>query len=99
MIRINCPFCGPRDHSEFSYEGDGSVVYPPLDAPHEAWCDAVYLRQNARGPALELWQHVGGCRAFLLIERDTLSHEIRSVRYATPGMAEALADPAREAAE
>ncbi|NBQ83840.1 MAG: sarcosine oxidase subunit delta, partial [Alphaproteobacteria bacterium] len=22
MIRIDCPFCGLRDHSEFSYGGD-----------------------------------------------------------------------------
>ena len=39
MIRINCPFCGERDHSEFTYGGDGSVVYPELDAPAELWLD------------------------------------------------------------
>ncbi|MEM1164476.1 MAG: sarcosine oxidase subunit delta, partial [Pseudomonadota bacterium] len=32
MIRIRCPFCGLRDHSEFSYEGDATVAYPALDA-------------------------------------------------------------------
>ena len=41
MIQISCPFCGIRDHSEFSYGGDGSIVYPALDAPMKDWHDAV----------------------------------------------------------
>ena len=32
MIRINCPFCGLRDHSEFTYGGDATIEYPALDA-------------------------------------------------------------------
>ena len=32
MIRINCPYCGERDHSEFSYGGDATINYPSLDA-------------------------------------------------------------------
>ena len=35
MLRIPCPFCGTRDHTEFSYEGDATVVYPALDASEE----------------------------------------------------------------
>ena len=27
MLRINCPFCGERDHSEFTYGGDATVIY------------------------------------------------------------------------
>ena len=41
MIRINCPFCGERDHTEFSYGSDAAIVYPELDAPVDAWHDAV----------------------------------------------------------
>jgi len=39
MIRIDCPFCGLRDHSEFSYGGDGLVEYPPLEASTEQWLE------------------------------------------------------------
>ena len=46
MIRINCPFCGERDHSEFGYGGDASIEYPTLDAPMEDWHDAIFLREN-----------------------------------------------------
>ena len=46
MIRIPCPFCGERDHSEFHYGGDGSITYPAFDAPKEDWLNAVYQRKN-----------------------------------------------------
>ena len=90
MIRIPCPFCGERDHSEFGYGGDASVAYPPLDAPAAEWAQAVFLRENPRGMQAETWQHVSGCRMWLVVERDTMTHEIRSVRPAHPGIAAAL---------
>lgn len=90
MIRIPCPFCGTRDHSEFSYGGDGSIEYPALDAPIKDWHDAVFLRDNICGVQFETWQHVNGCRMWLVIERDTMTHEIHSVRPAHPGIASAL---------
>ena len=90
MLRIPCPFCGPRDHTEFSYEGDATVSYPALDAPGEEWFEAVFLRENPRGPHTELWHHVHGCHAFLVVERDTLSHEIGAVRLAHGPTREAL---------
>ena len=86
MIRITCPFCGTRDHTEFSYEGDATVEYPPLDASEDAWFDAVYLRNNPRGVHLEYWRHAFGCGAFLEVERNTVTHEISSVKIAHPGM-------------
>lgn len=92
MIRIPCPFCGERDHSEFGYGGDGTIEYPPLDASIADWHEAVFQRENIRGMQLETWQHLNGCRMWLLVERDTMTHEIRSVRPAHPGMAKALED-------
>lgn len=90
MIRIPCPFCGPRDHAEFSYGSDGSIAYPALDAPVEDWHDAVFLRENVCGVQTETWQHVNGCRMWLVVERDTTTHEIHSVRPAHAGLAKAL---------
>ena len=90
MIRIQCPFCGERDHSEFGYGGDGSIVYPALDASTEEWEKAVFQRENIRGLQTETWQHVSGCRQWLIVERDTLTHEIRSVKAAHAGVAQVL---------
>jgi len=82
MIRIQCPFCGERDHSEFTYGGDGSIVYPALNAPIKDWLAAVFHRKNIRGLQLESWHHINGCRMWLLVERDTVTHKIESVRAA-----------------
>jgi heterotetrameric sarcosine oxidase delta subunit len=90
MLRINCPFCGERDHSEFTYGGDATIVYPALDAPLEAWIDAVYVRANPKGPHRERWQHSVGCRLWLIVERDTLTHEVTSVAPARAGLAALL---------
>lgn len=90
MLRINCPFCGFRDHSEFTYGGDASVVYPSLDAETEQWHDAVFLRENIRGLQSETWHHVHGCRMWLIVERDTLTHEIVGVKPAHSGWAKAI---------
>ena len=76
MLRIPCPFCGPRDHTEFSYEGDATAVYPALDASQDEWFEAVFLRENPRGPHSEVWHHLYGCRSFMIVERDTLTHKI-----------------------
>ena len=96
MIRIPCPYCGIRDHSEFTYGGDASVAYPSLDATAEEWHGAVFLRENIRGMQSETWHHVNGCRMWLVVERDTMTHEIRSVRPAHAGMAGALGMPAED---
>ncbi|MCP4470813.1 MAG: sarcosine oxidase subunit delta [Gammaproteobacteria bacterium] len=90
MIIINCPFCGPRDHSEFGYGGDASIDYPALDAPMDEWHDAIFLRENICGMQAETWHHVNGCRMWLIVERDTMTHEIKSVRPAHGGNAAVL---------
>jgi sarcosine oxidase subunit delta len=94
MIRINCPFCGERDHSEFTYGSDASIVYPALDASMDEWHDAIFLRENICGMQAETWHHNSGCRMWLVVERDTMTHAIRSVRPAHAGNAAVLADVA-----
>lgn len=96
MIRIPCPFCGVRDHSEFTYGKDGSIRYPELEAPMEAWMDAVFERENLADVVPETWHHVNGCRMWLVVERDTRTHEIHSVRPAHPGWANVLGDTGAE---
>jgi heterotetrameric sarcosine oxidase delta subunit len=77
-MRIPCPHCGERDSGEFAYYGDAASVRPDGKSPQEmsAWIDYVYPRDNPAGPHRELWYHVGGCRAWLVVRRDTRTHEI-----------------------
>ena len=79
-----------RDHSEFSYGGDASVEYPALDALESEWLEAVFQRENLDGVVLEAWQHLQGCRMWIVVERDTRTHAIHSVRPAHEGVAQAL---------
>ena len=79
-----------RDHSEFSYGGDASVEYPALDAPESEWLEAVFQRENLDGVVLETWQHLQGCRMWIVVDRDTRTHAIHSVRPAHEGVAQAL---------
>jgi sarcosine oxidase subunit delta len=99
MIRIHCPFCGVRDHSEFTYGKDGSIRYPELGGAMEDWLDAVFERENIDGVVTETWHHVNGCRMWLIVERDTRTHEIHSVRPAHPDWARVLAPDAASETE
>ena len=78
---ITCPYCGPRDVAEFTYQGDGNRRRPdPASTDIAAWNDYVYDRVNIAGDQNEIWQHSGGCRAHIAVTRNTLTHIISSVR-------------------
>lgn len=84
---IPCPYCGPRDVSEFTYQGDGHRTRPDRTSNDpDAWNAYVYDRENPAGDHREIWQHSGGCRAHLAVTRNTLTHAISSVAFArSPG--------------
>ena len=78
MLLIPCPWCGPRDETEFSYGGEAHIARPKQ--PHllsdEAWADYLYMRANPKGRLAERWVHSAGCRRWFNLVRDTLSHRI-----------------------
>jgi methylglutamate dehydrogenase subunit B len=84
-MRIECPFCGDRDVSEFNYLGDAGYRRPEADTgnPAERFYEAVYLRDNPAGPHQELWYHAAGCLSWLQVTRNTRTHEILGVQLAT----------------
>lgn len=55
------------------------MMRPHPEATDEAWHEYVHIRTNPRGRYVEHWQHVAGCRRWLAVERDTLTHEVFSV--------------------
>ena len=89
MLRITCPCCGERDYTEFRYGGDAGKQRPHLDeAERQAWHDHVFLFDNPKGPHREYWQHVLGCRQWLVLERNSATNiagRSRPARQPDPG--------------
>ena len=86
MLRIECPWCGVRNEDEFSYGGDAIVERPAEDASIEEWSGYVHTRNNPAGKHTEHWQHVNGCRAWVTVVRNTVTHEIHSTAPASPSL-------------
>jgi sarcosine oxidase subunit delta len=78
---IPCPHCGKRPKEEFTIKG-AVLDRPTADATADAWMDYVYLRDNPRGRYDEYWHHTSGCRRWLVITRNTVTHEIEASRDA-----------------
>jgi sarcosine oxidase subunit delta len=82
-MRIECPLCGPRDGREFYYAGDAIALHRPVpDAGADVWDDYLHNRDNPAGETRDLWQHEGGCGAWLVVHRNTATHAIHSVEMA-----------------
>ncbi len=81
---INHPLLGPRNSSEFIYWGDASLMDRPdgMRASLDEMHDYAYLRENPAGDIRELWYHEQGDRSWLVVTRNTLTHEIKSVELA-----------------
>ncbi|NKB27346.1 MAG: sarcosine oxidase subunit delta [Rhodobacteraceae bacterium] len=82
---INHPLLGPRDAAEFVYLGDASLIDRPdweaADAG-EQFLEYAYMRDNPAGDLQELWYHEQGDRSWLVVTRNTLTHEISKVELA-----------------
>jgi len=47
MLRIACPFCGPRDELEFTFGGPSHITRPPPgDVTDEEWAAYLFNREN-----------------------------------------------------
>ena len=86
-MRIICPLCGPRDRREFYYYGAADYLKRPGEgAAPEAWDNYLHLRDNPAGPTRDLWYH-DPCQTWAEVERNTVTHEILSVRAVAEGRA------------
>jgi sarcosine oxidase subunit delta len=75
-MRLTCPHCGERDLREFSYRGDAVALdRPEPEAGIGAWDSYLHLRDNPAGTTRDLWHH-GPCGTWVVVERDTVTHEI-----------------------
>ncbi len=80
MLLIECPWCGLRDESEFSYAGEAHIARPleTNKLSDEEWADYLFMRKNPKGAHREQWLHAAGCRRYFNAERDTVTYKIRA---------------------
>lgn len=78
MLLIACPYCGPRNETEFRYGGEAHVAYPDDDTAVDdaTWGRFLFFRSNPKGAFAERWVHQHGCRRWFNAVRDTVTHEI-----------------------
>jgi sarcosine oxidase subunit delta len=93
VLIIDCPYCGERDETEFSYGGEAGIARPlhPESLNDAAWGDYLFMRSNPRGPHRELWNHAQGCRRWFVAVRDTVTYrfsETTALRAGAGGDAE-----------
>ena len=72
-----------RDQSEFTYGREVAPV-PALDAGAADWQRFIFERDNPCGAHAEWWHHNNGCRQWLEIVRDTMTHEVLRIKVARP---------------
>ena len=78
-MSIPCPICGERDLREFYYVGDAKIVNRPSpDASEDLWNDYLHNRENPAGVTKDLWYHESGCNSWLIVTRNTVTHEVVS---------------------
>lgn len=80
MLRIHCPWCGPRDEPEFRWGGEMPGARPAArgEVSDTAWAEYLFLRDNPKGLIRERWLHALGCRQWFVVVRNTVTHEIRA---------------------
>jgi sarcosine oxidase delta subunit len=74
VTRLVCPFCGARELREFEF-------YKTLPADeHGNAYEQTYERLASLEHSAEHWQHVEGCRGWLLVHRNPSTGQVVSVR-------------------
>jgi len=71
---LQCPFCGRRELEEFRFR-----TLVPDPSAQSAYA-RIYERVNDPVRSMEYWQHIHGCRAWLVVTRNPTTGEVLSVR-------------------
>jgi len=80
MLLIPCPYCGPRDESEFTCGGEAHIARPaePDRLSDADWADYLFMRDNPKGEFAERWFHTAGCRRWFNAVRSTVTYGFRA---------------------
>jgi sarcosine oxidase subunit delta len=76
-----CPFCGPRDESEFHYVSEPKARPEPSGSVSDAeWANYLWFNANPKGEAREIWLHLTCMEMFAMTRRPPPSSAARRWR-------------------
>lgn len=77
MQLFPCPFCGPRDETEFHFvtETGKPRPEPAGEVSDREWAHYLYYNRVPKGASAEIWVHLT-CGEYFLLHRDTVTREI-----------------------
>ena len=78
MNQLHCLFCGARELHEFAFRKTRANVTT-------SEFSKVYLRVDSLDLSVEYWQHVQGCRTWLLVQRNPSTGAVLGIE-ALPGV-------------
>jgi sarcosine oxidase subunit delta len=71
-----CPFCGPRDETEFHYVGESKArPEPASDVTDVEWSEYLHFNANPKGASREIWLHMTCLESFEMT-RDTATNAV-----------------------
>ena len=81
MFQIDCPWCGKRNQSEFTYGSEAHIERSadPDSVTDEVWGQYLFARKNPKGWHQERWRHTFGCRRWFFAIRHTVTDRFWSV--------------------
>ena len=83
-MRMPCPTCGDRDRRELYYVGDAQIINRlSTEASEDIWNDYLHNRDNPAGVTKDLWYHEYGCSSWLVVTRNTTTHEVQHAELVT----------------
>ncbi len=77
MQLFTCPFCGPRNETEFHFAGEAGKLRPDTTQTisDAEWSNYLFSRRNTKGAAREAWIHLT-CREMFIMERNTVTMDV-----------------------
>lgn len=77
MIQVDCPFCGKRNLTEFTYGGEAHIARPEniAEISDAEFARYLFTRKNPKGTHQERWNHAMGCRRWFNAVRHTVTDQ------------------------